>query len=244
MNSTDWLRVLDIWTQQVVTPCSLPLLLTGFDFAAVSRQSLASINNASASASSQPTKVVIALMYMPLPSKRILHEFHFYIACRYPDTRQQSFGVVDGKMLNFSIYDNSIGDRLAAVKWHVLPLAQQQSSVLHSLHVDVTSTLCNSQQCVQKHRARWMVHVLRRLFLSCCCLMKSCQVLVPRGHSRLRHGADIVRVCKRACCWRSGDLDTFLRWQFRRRCLERRESRSSFSALAFEHVFIAVTLQH
>ncbi len=166
MNSTDWLRVLDIWTQQVVTPCSLPLLLTRFDFAAVSRQSLASVNNASASASSQPTKVVIALMYMPLPSKRILHEFHFYIACRYPDTRQQSFGVVDGKMLNFSIYDNSIGDRLAAVKWHELPvLCNNHPFVLQSLHVDVASTLCNSQQCVQKHRTRWMVHVQRRLFL-------------------------------------------------------------------------------
>ena len=35
----------------------------------------------------------------------------------YPDIRQQSFGIVDGKMLNFSIYDNTIDDRIAAVKW-------------------------------------------------------------------------------------------------------------------------------
>jgi len=41
----------------------------------------------------------------------------------YPDTRQQSFGVVDGKKLNFSIDDNSIDDRLAAVKWYVLTIA-------------------------------------------------------------------------------------------------------------------------
>ena len=121
MNSTDWLRILDIWTRQVRALLDLcPLLLTSSDFAVVSLQSLASVNNASASASSLPTKVVIALMYMPLHSKCIHYEFPFDIAYRYPDTRQQSFGVVDGKMLNFSIYDNSIDDRLSAVKWHVL----------------------------------------------------------------------------------------------------------------------------
>jgi len=130
MNSTDWLRIVDIWTRQVRALLDLcPLLLTSSDFAVVSLQSLASVNNASASASSLPTKVVIALMYMPLHSKCIHYEFPFDIAYRYPDTRQQSFGVVDGKMLNFSIYDNSIDDRLSAVKWHVLTLAVRQSSL-------------------------------------------------------------------------------------------------------------------
>jgi len=70
MNSTDWLRILDIWAEQ----------------------SIASVNNAS-SAAAVVTKVVVALMY--------------------PDTRQNAFGIIDGRLLNFSITD----DRVTAVKW-------------------------------------------------------------------------------------------------------------------------------
>jgi len=70
MNSTDWLRILDIWAEQ----------------------SIASVNNAS-SAAAVVTKVVVALMY--------------------PDTRQNAFGIIDGRLLNFSMTD----DRVTAVKW-------------------------------------------------------------------------------------------------------------------------------
>jgi len=71
MNSTDWLRILDIWTHHVCTHSSTLLLFIPPHIAAA-HQSLASINIASA-AFPQPTKVVIALMCLSLIPTHILH---------------------------------------------------------------------------------------------------------------------------------------------------------------------------